>query len=98
MRGRHADVDDGDIRLLDCDEAQEALGVGGFPDDVDTGVHQQPGQPRADQHHVVGDYDAHGISASTTFRRAVAEIDMSPPTAPIRSATSTRSGGSAASA
>ena len=71
VRRRHADVDDRDVRLL-CERRgpQELVGVGGLADHVDARVGEQPGESRPDEHDVVGDYDAHGITAVTVDVRS----------------------------
>ena len=61
--------------------------IGCFAGDVDAFVGEQPGQSGAHQHHVVGDYDAHGITALTTDPVVVGSMLSSPPTAPMRSVT-----------
>ncbi len=41
----------------------EVVGVAGLADDLVTGVLEQPGDPLAQQHAVLGDHDAHGAVA-----------------------------------
>src|SRR5262249_45821470 len=63
--GRHANVDDGDIRSFRSDEGQERRRVTCFSDDVEARLHEEPREPLTDEDRVVGDYDAHGIVAVT---------------------------------
>ena len=46
--------------------AQQVLGVAGLADDLDAGLLEQRAIALAQQHRVLGDHDAHGISARTT--------------------------------
>ena len=89
MGGRHADVDDGRVGLVQGDHAQQVVGVGRLADDLHAGIREQPCESRPDQHDVVGDYDAHGITAVTTVSSSgVPDSVKRPPRAPTRSATS----------
>ena len=65
VRWRHPDIDDCHIRLVARDLEQEVVGAGGLSDHVDTGLAEQGSQPVADQQAVIGDHDAHGITAVT---------------------------------
>ena len=60
---RHLDVDDGDVRRRATDLVEELVGVLGLTDDVDAGVAEEVDDAFAGEQRVVGDYDAHGISA-----------------------------------
>src|SRR5215217_4433857 len=82
----------GRIRPFQCDQPHECIGIGCLPDDLDAGVGEQSDETRPDQHHVVGDYDPHGITAVTTAAPvALSAVVNRPPSAPTRSATSTKS-------
>ena len=63
---RHLDVDDGDVGCVLADLFEELIGVVGLTDDVDAGVGEQVDDALAGEQRVVGDYDAHGISARRT--------------------------------
>ena len=63
VRWRHPDVDDRDIRLVARDLEEQVVGAGGLGDHVDTGIAEQGREPVADQQAVIGDHDAHGITA-----------------------------------
>ncbi len=84
---RHADVDDGDVRVLRRDFAEQHVGIGGLADDLHTGVAEQAGDSRAGDHHVVGDHYAHGNSAVIWLAAMVSR----PSIAPTRSVTCMRS-------
>src|SRR5439155_1052971 len=66
---------------------QQGLGILRLGDHIDAGVPEQPDDPLAREHDVVGDDYAHGITA----RRMVASTSSVPPSAPMRSARWTRS-------
>src|SRR4249919_904010 len=69
VRRGHPDVDDRHIRLRIGDYGQEVVGAAGLGDDVDAGVAEQGREAVADQQVVVGNYDAHGITAVTVVPR-----------------------------
>ena len=48
-----------------ADQREQRLGVAGAADDLVAGVLEQPGEPLAQQHGVLGDHDAHGSSTAT---------------------------------
>ena len=60
---RHADVDDRHVGLVRVDLAQQVLGVAGLADHVEAPLLEQPHDPLAQEHRVVGDDYAHGILA-----------------------------------
>ncbi len=61
--------------------------VGDGTGDLDAGLDQQPDQPLAQQHRIVGDHDAHGSSAITTVPRPPFGRTVSvPPATSARSA------------
>ena len=62
--GRHAHVDDGEIRLVLGDDGEQRFGVAHPRDDLVPGVLEQPREPFAQEDGVLGDHDPHGISAS----------------------------------
>ena len=62
--GRHAHVDDGEIRLVLGDDGQQRLGVAHPRDDLVPGILEQSREPLAQQDGVLRDHDPHGISAS----------------------------------
>src|SRR5215207_662739 len=91
---RHANVDHCHVGTLQSDESQQCLCIANLPDHFDASVDEQPSQSGPDQHDVVGNYDAHGITASIEIDPfAGGSTATLPPTAPIRSATSTRASG-----
>ena len=69
LRRRHPDVHDRDVRLVHRDVAQQILGVAGLRDDVEAGLHEQPGDSLAQEHRVVGEHDADGDRAGTGAQR-----------------------------
>ena len=58
------------------DRAQELAAVGRLADDLETGVGEQPGEPFAQEHLVVGDHDAHGSSARTSCGRRALDGEL----------------------
>ena len=58
MGRRHPHVDHGHVGLVRADLAEQVLRVAGLPDDLEAGILQQPSDPLAQQHGVVGDHDA----------------------------------------
>ena len=87
MRRRHPDVDDRHVRLRAVDELEQLLGVGGHPDDLEPGLLEQPRQPLAEDHRVVGDRYAHGICAIRRVPRPGGLDTVNwPPSASTRSA------------
>src|SRR5262249_20108243 len=69
VRRRHADIDQGDVRMKIANAREQRVAVAHLIQDFDVVVGEQPGAPLADQGRVVGDYDAHGIDALTTVPR-----------------------------
>ena len=69
LRRRHPDVHDRNVRLVHRDVAQQILGVAGLRDDVEAGLHEQPGDSLAQEHRVVGEHDADGDRAGTGAQR-----------------------------
>jgi hypothetical protein len=63
MRRRHANVDDGDVRFLVGDLAEQLLGIGRLSDDLEACLDEQARHALPEEEGVVGDYDSHGISA-----------------------------------
>ena len=61
--GRHADVDDGDVRGVAFHEPHELVGAAHLADDVDSLLGQQSCEALADEGGVVGEDHAHGIAA-----------------------------------
>ena len=61
--GWHFDVDDRDVGAGEFDFAQQFIGIADFGDDVDAGFGEEALEPFSEQDFVVGDHDAHGISA-----------------------------------
>ena len=92
VRRGHADVDNGDIGLLRPTRLSSAAASAASPTTSTPASAEQPGQAGAHEHHVVGDYDAHGITAATIVRPASELVLSAPPRAPMRSATSASSG------
>ena len=60
---RHPDVDDGDIRLVHRDMAQQVLGIPRLCDDVEACVPEQARDAFTQEHRVIGEYDAYGRGA-----------------------------------
>ena len=63
VRGRHANVDDCDVGRLGLDAPQEFLGRRDLRHHVEVFVCEQARDALSQQHRVVRDHDAHGISA-----------------------------------
>ena len=63
VRWRHPDVDDRDVGLVARDLEEQVVCTGGLGDHVYSGIAEQGREPVADQQAVVGDHDAHGITA-----------------------------------
>ena len=84
--GRHADVDDGEVRRVLAHQRQQRVRVARPPDHLVAGVLEQPGEALAQQHRVLGDHDTHG---SSTAMRVPAPAGLSsasrPPWAATRS-------------
>jgi hypothetical protein len=57
VRRRHADVDDGDVRVVHGDVPQEILGVARLGADVEARVGEEPCDALPEQHRVVGEDD-----------------------------------------
>src|SRR5512132_281426 len=92
----HLDVDDGDVRALELDAAQEARSVLGFPHHVEAGVGEEAGEPLPQEHGIVGDDYPHGISARIlTPPPGARSTARRPSRAPTRSSSSTSPAGSA---
>src|SRR6187455_670776 len=86
VRRRHAYVDDREIRLVLGDDGHERLGVSDAGDDRVTGILEQPRDPLAEEHGVVGDHDSHGSATSTRVPRPRGlETASVPPWAATRS-------------
>ena len=69
------------------DQLKQSVGVGGEPDDLEAGLFEQAGEAFAQDHGVVGQGYAHGISArSVVPRPGGLEIVSRPPSASTRSA------------
>ena len=49
------------------DLQEQVVGVRGLSDNLDTGIAEQGREPVADQQAIVGDHDAHGITAESSF-------------------------------
>jgi len=89
--GRHANVDYGHVGTFQGDKPQQRLRIAGLAHHLDARVAEQPSHSGPDQHDVVGDYGAHGITASIELDPFSADgTTRWPPTAPIRSAASTK--------
>src|SRR5215204_4793171 len=92
VRRRHLDVDDRHVRTGQLHPPHELLGVGGLPDDLESGLFEQPGEPFAKKRFVVGDYDSHGSTArSLTLPSPPRSTVSRPSRAPTRSRRATRS-------
>ena len=63
---RHPDVDDRHVRFVRTNLPQQILGVARLGDDFDSRLGEQPDGALPQQHGVVGDHYAHGISARST--------------------------------
>ena len=81
VRRRHADVDDRDVRPLEVHLSQQRRPVLNLGDHLDVGAFEQPHDPLAREHRVLGDDYAHGSST----RRTWPARSTRPPTAPTRS-------------
>ena len=60
--GRHPHVDDGDVRPVRADLAQQVLGVAGLAGDLEARLLQQPREALAQQHGVIGQHDAERVA------------------------------------
>ena len=65
MGGRQPDVEDRDVRRQRGHPREQLVGAAAARQDLAAGVGQQAGDALAQQHAVLGDHDAHGISALT---------------------------------
>ena len=61
---------------MGADLAQEVLAVAGLAHDVEAGIVEQAHRTLAQQHRVVGDHDAHGISARSDRALAGRAVDV----------------------
>ena len=58
------------------DEREQRVGVAGAADDLVPVVLEQPREALAQEHRVLGDYDAHGSSTSMPVPRARGAVDV----------------------
>ena len=73
------------------DELEQLVRVRGHPDDLEAGLLEQPREPLAEDHRVVGDGYAHGISAVSRVPRPGGLDTVNwPPSASTRSASPRR--------
>src|ERR1700689_1745016 len=87
MRRWHPYVDDRDVRARALHQFEQSFGIGGEPDNLEARFGEQPGEPFAKDHRVVGECYSHGISArSVVPRPGGLEIVNRPPSASMRSA------------
>ena len=75
-RRRQANVDDRDVGSLEQHRMHERVAVGHRRDDVEAVVAQQPRQAVAQQCEILGDHDAHGITALHRRRAARRARDL----------------------
>ena len=75
---RHADVDDGDVRLVAPGLQEQVVAVDGAADDLEPAALQQLRDAFAEEGRVVGDHDAHGISPVTARPAAGGTVDPEP--------------------
>jgi hypothetical protein len=75
VRGRHPDVDDGQLRLVLGHRLEQLRGVRHGRDDLEAAVGEHPGEPVPQQHRVLGDHDSHGSSAVMVGRPAGRAVD-----------------------
>ena len=59
---RHPHVDDGDVRAVRADLAQQVLGVAGLARDLEAGLLEQPRETLAQEHGVIGQHDAERVA------------------------------------
>ena len=59
VRGRHADVDDGDVGLVHAHLAHELVGRARLGHDLEAAVREQPRDALAEEHRVISEHDAH---------------------------------------
>jgi hypothetical protein len=85
----HPDVDDGEVGPGTRDEGQQELEVRGLPDDLVTGLDEQPRDALPEQDGVIGEYHAHAVHGSparTVVPPPACEVMVSrPPAAATRS-------------
>ena len=60
--GRHADIDDGHVRLVHGDMPQQVLRRAGLRHDLEPGLLEQACDALAEEHRVVGEDDAAGVA------------------------------------
>ena len=96
--GRHADVDDGDVGRIACDEPHELVGAVHLADDVDSLLGEQSCEALADDDGVVGEDHAHGIAAETRVPPPRGLSTLSRPSSASTRSRSPRSPAPAASA
>src|SRR5262249_6192233 len=65
LRGGHADVGDDDVGAVAPHLQQQVRRITRLPHDLEPGLREHLGEALAQQHGVLGDHDAHGISATT---------------------------------
>ena len=61
---------------MGADLADEVLGVAGLADDLEAVLGEQPDDPLAQQHRVLGDDYSHGILAITVVPAPGGEVDL----------------------
>src|ERR1700689_2807161 len=81
--GRHPHVDHGRVGRAGGDRAQEPLGVGLGRDDLVPGLLEEPGQPLAEQHRVLGDRYPHGSTAEIIVGPPDGDSTDSSPSTPL---------------
>src|SRR5215469_14653096 len=79
---RHPHVHYHGVGLVLADRPKELLGLPGGRDHVVPGLGEQPGQPLAQQHGVLGDHDPHGSSTSITVPAPAGLSTVSRPSTP----------------
>src|SRR6185295_19104487 len=91
VRGRHADVDHRDVRLVPAHLAQKLLAVAGLRDDVESRGIEDAHDSLAKQDGIVGDHYAHGTSARTRVPSPAGLVTSSRPSSAATRSPSPRS-------
>ena len=89
---RHADVEHHEVGRQRGDRLEQAGRVADRRADLVAGVVEEPGEPFAQQHLVLGDHDPHGSSATSVVPGPFETTSNEPPCAATRSAQSAEPG------
>ena len=76
---RHAHVDDREVGLVLGDDGEQRLGIADASEHRVPGVLQQPCEPLAQEHGVLGDHESHGIATSMRVPSPLRADDLERP-------------------